>query len=81
MGQEIKRIKSFESGKMMIRKERNPIVSPFEAKGSVDRGSHASCEANVETAEANSITTFNRKPSLAINRSNVFELNLKFGNL
>lgn len=58
-------------------------TSPFDSKNWGNTGDSDGSQANVEveTPEANSVSTFNRKPSLAINRKTVFEMSFKFGNL
>jgi hypothetical protein len=62
------KVRAFDSDKMYARNEarRQSCSDAFRSRGSQD--------------ESNSVTTWNRKPSLAINR-HVFELILKFNNL
>ena len=61
-------MRAFDSDKMYARNEarRQSYSDAFKSRGSCD--------------ESNSATTFNKKPSLALNR-NVFELILKFKEL
>ena len=59
-------------------------TSPFDNKyGGIGGDSEGSQDANVEveTPEANSVSTFNKRTSLAINRKTVFEVSFKFENL